>query len=162
MYDNPSHGGQCLAEFKLRYNRLRAHWALIPEAGDGPLARYEVYVEGRKVGIPKWQSWAREARAKLDEMLSGDNGQEGWPHDREWGESCGGKSTTCGGRALASHPRRVVFAGRAGPLKLGAAPVDSCLAKHRSPGAVDKPVGSLTQSRSNNFCLNAAPRQVRI
>ena len=76
MYDNPNHGRQCLAEFKVRYNRQRPHWALTPEAGGDPLTPYEVYVEGRKVGIPKWQGWAREARAKLDEMLAGHNGQE--------------------------------------------------------------------------------------
>ena len=76
MYDNPNHGRQCLAEFKLRYNRPRPHWALTPEAGGDPLTPCEVYVEGWKVGIPKWQGWASEARAKLDEMLAGHTGQE--------------------------------------------------------------------------------------
>ncbi len=69
MYDNPEHGRACLAEFRARYNRVRPHWALIPVEGGDPLTPYEVYVEGRKTQIPRWQGWAKAAKAKLDEML---------------------------------------------------------------------------------------------
>src|SRR5690606_36515462 len=33
LYENPGHARQCLAEFRDRYNELRPHWALQPEAG---------------------------------------------------------------------------------------------------------------------------------
>jgi len=29
-----------------------------------------VYVEGKKTGIPKWQSWATGAKKKLDELMA--------------------------------------------------------------------------------------------
>jgi transposase InsO family protein len=69
LYDSPSHGRSCLAEFQTRYNTMRPHWALIPEGGGDPVTPEEVYVGGVAVGIPKWQAWARAARAKLDKML---------------------------------------------------------------------------------------------
>lgn len=31
LYDNPLHASQCLEEFRLRNNRIRPHWALMPE-----------------------------------------------------------------------------------------------------------------------------------
>ena len=69
MYDSPEHCRQCLAEFQDRYNRLRPHWALIPEAGGDPVTPYDVYVAGVRTRIPRWQAWARAAKAKLDEMM---------------------------------------------------------------------------------------------
>jgi len=68
MYDNPEHCRQCLAEFQDRYNRLRPHWALVPEGGGDPVTPQEVYVDGVATQIPKWQGWAKAAKAKLDEM----------------------------------------------------------------------------------------------
>lgn len=70
MYDNPEHCRVCLVEFRERYNNRRPHWALIPEEGGDPLTPYEVYVEGCKTQIPKWQAWAKAAREKLDQMLT--------------------------------------------------------------------------------------------
>lgn len=69
MYETPEHGRACLAEFQTRYNRVRPHWALIPAAGGDPLTPQEVYVDGRKTQIPRWQGWAKAAKAKLDAML---------------------------------------------------------------------------------------------
>jgi transposase InsO family protein len=69
LYDHPQHARKCLAEFRDRYNRLRPHWALRPEAGGDPLVPEEVYRAGRAVQTPKWQSWAQTAKAKLDELL---------------------------------------------------------------------------------------------
>jgi putative transposase len=71
LYDDPQHARVCLAEFRNRYNRLRPHWALRPEEGGDPLVPEEVYAGGRTVQIPRWQGWAREAKAKLDELLGG-------------------------------------------------------------------------------------------
>ena len=31
---------------------------------------HDVYVGGVKVGIPKWQGWAKGAKAKLDQMMA--------------------------------------------------------------------------------------------
>jgi len=69
MYDSPEHCRQCLAEFQERYNGLRPHWALVPQAGGDPVTPADVYVGGVRTQIPKWQGWARAARAKLDEMM---------------------------------------------------------------------------------------------
>jgi putative transposase len=70
LYEGPQHGRQCLAEFRERYNRLRPHWALRPEVGGDPLVPVEVYaVGGQRVQLPRWQGWARAAKAKLDAML---------------------------------------------------------------------------------------------
>jgi len=71
LYDDPQHARACLAEFRERYNRLRPHWALRPEEGGDPLVPEEVYAGGRVVQIPRWQGWARAAKAKLDELLGG-------------------------------------------------------------------------------------------
>jgi transposase InsO family protein len=70
LYDNPEHARACIAEFRERYNQLRPHWALRPPEGGDPLVPYEVYAQGRKVGIPKWQGWAQAAREKLDQLMA--------------------------------------------------------------------------------------------
>lgn len=70
LYDGPAHARQCLAEFHDRYNNKRPHWALIPEEGGDPLTPQEVYSQSRAVKIPKWQTWARAAQEKLEQMLA--------------------------------------------------------------------------------------------
>ena len=69
LYDHPPHARACLAEFRTRYNSQRPHWALIPDEGGDPLVPDEVYAGGRQVQIPQWQTWARAAKAKLDELM---------------------------------------------------------------------------------------------
>ena len=69
LYDNPSHARECLNEFRSRYNTRRPHWALIPEAGGDPWTPEEVYAAGHAIRIPKWQSWARGAKEKLDALM---------------------------------------------------------------------------------------------
>lgn len=68
LYDHPQHARQCLAEFQARYNERRPHWALIPESGADPLVPVEVYAGGRTIQIPRWQEWARAAKARLDAL----------------------------------------------------------------------------------------------
>jgi putative transposase len=70
LYEDPEHARRCLAEFRARYNASRPHWALVPEAGGDPLVPAEVYAGGRSIRIPRWQGWARAARAKLAELLA--------------------------------------------------------------------------------------------
>jgi putative transposase len=70
LYESPQHARECLAEFRERYNTRRPHWALVPEAGGDPFTPAEVYSEGRKIQIPRWQKWARAAQAKLEEMMT--------------------------------------------------------------------------------------------
>jgi len=70
LYDNPSHGRECLGQFRSRYNERRPHWALIPEEGGDPLVPKEVYTSARSIQIPKWQGWAKGAKEKLDRMMS--------------------------------------------------------------------------------------------
>ena len=43
LYENPQHAHACLAEFHVRYNNVRPHWALVPEEGGDPLVPAEVY-----------------------------------------------------------------------------------------------------------------------
>jgi putative transposase len=69
LYEDPERARRCLAEFRGRYNASRPHWALIPEGGGDPLVPAEVYAGGRAIQIPRWQAWARAARAKLDALL---------------------------------------------------------------------------------------------
>lgn len=70
LYESPAHARQCLAAFRERYNQRRPHWSLVPEEGGDALVPREVYAEGRAIRIPRWQSWAVAAQAKLGEMLS--------------------------------------------------------------------------------------------
>jgi transposase InsO family protein len=70
LYDSPAHCRECLEEFRQRYNGRRPHWALVPEEGGDPLVPAEVYRGDRAVRIPRWQGWAKGAKAKLDKMLS--------------------------------------------------------------------------------------------
>ena len=69
LYDNPAHARECLAEFQTRYNTRRPHWALVPEGGGDPWTPEEVYVQDHATRIPKWQGWAKGAKAKLDELI---------------------------------------------------------------------------------------------
>lgn len=74
LYDSPAHARQCLAAFRQRYNQQRPHWALLPENDDpnaDPLTPEEVYQQGLAIRLPRWQAWARKAKEKLDQMLTG-------------------------------------------------------------------------------------------
>ena len=62
-----------LAEFQQRYNMLRPHWALVPEAGGDPVTPYDVYVSGQAIRIPKWQGWAKGAKKRLEQLLTKDS-----------------------------------------------------------------------------------------
>ncbi|MCO6440218.1 MAG: hypothetical protein J5I81_03840 [Nitrococcus mobilis] len=57
--------------FRSRYNEIRPHWALVPVDGADPVTPQAVYVHGHAVQLPKWQGWAKAARAKLREMIDG-------------------------------------------------------------------------------------------
>jgi putative transposase len=69
LYDHPQHCRECLAEFRARYNERRPHWALVPAEGGDVLVPADVYVLGHSIQIPRWQTWARAAQAKLDKMM---------------------------------------------------------------------------------------------
>jgi transposase InsO family protein len=69
IYDSPSHARACLSIFRDRYNTLRPHWALIPPGDGDPLTPVDVYVHGQAVQTPKWQAWARKAKAQLDQSM---------------------------------------------------------------------------------------------
>ncbi len=68
LYENPDDARACLAEFEARYNQRRPHWALVPEGGGGPVTPLEVYGGTVRPQLPRWQAWAREAKAKLDAL----------------------------------------------------------------------------------------------
>lgn len=65
LYDGVAHCRECLAEFHTRYNSRRPHWALVPKTGGDPVTPEEVYRGEVKTEIPRWQSWATAAQAKL-------------------------------------------------------------------------------------------------
>jgi transposase InsO family protein len=69
LYDNPEHCRAGIAEFRNRYNTVRPHWALVPEAGGDPVTPHEVYVSGMAIQIPKWQGWARRAKERLERLM---------------------------------------------------------------------------------------------
>jgi len=69
LYDSPEHARDCLAEFHKRYNTTRPHWALVPETGGDPLVPAEVYADGHKTKLPRWQAWAVDVKKKLDKLL---------------------------------------------------------------------------------------------
>jgi putative transposase len=69
LYTDPQQARRCLADFRARYNGCRPHWSLRPEEGGDPLVPEEVYAKGRVVQLPRWQSWAKAAKEKLDEMM---------------------------------------------------------------------------------------------
>ena len=69
MYEHPQHARECLAEFRARYNTRRPHWALVPESGGDPLTPHEVYARGMPIEIPRWQTWARAAQNRLEQLL---------------------------------------------------------------------------------------------
>jgi transposase InsO family protein len=70
LYEHPQHCRECLAEFRARYNEVRPHWSLVPEAGGDPLVPAEVYAQGQAIRTPRWQGWAKAAKKKLDELLA--------------------------------------------------------------------------------------------
>lgn len=53
------------------YNHIRPHWALLPLEGGDPLTPADVYVHGQAITLPKWQGWAKAAKAKLAQMMDG-------------------------------------------------------------------------------------------
>lgn len=69
LYEGPQHARECFAEFHRRYNQVRPHWALRPEEGGDPLVPADVYAHGRRIQVPSWQPWAREAKRRLDRLL---------------------------------------------------------------------------------------------
>jgi len=69
LYDSPSHARECIAQFRDRYNQQRPHWALVPEGGADPVTPHEVYADDCAVQLPKWQRWAQQAKAKLEQAL---------------------------------------------------------------------------------------------
>ena len=71
LYRGPSHARDCLAEFHMRYNMVRPHWALRPIGGGDPVTPVDVYVHGVAIELPRWQGWARAAQQKLLEMTDG-------------------------------------------------------------------------------------------
>lgn len=79
LYDSPARARESLEVFRRRYNDIRPHWALIPPEGGDPLTPADVYVQGRAVGLPKWQGWAKAAREKLQRMTENQH----FPHPAE-------------------------------------------------------------------------------
>lgn len=72
LYESPADAREKLAQFRERYNAIRPHWALEPAAGGDVVTPRDVYVDGTEITLPRWQSWAKAARNKLDEALAQD------------------------------------------------------------------------------------------
>ena len=60
----------CPDEFRVRYNTMRPHWALLPPEGGDLMTPHEVYVDGQAMAITKGQGWAKAAKEKLDQLMS--------------------------------------------------------------------------------------------
>lgn len=70
LYDSPEHCRECLSEFRDRYNQIRPHWSLVPEAGGDPVTPQDVYTGKTRTRLPKWQTWAQAAKARLDQLMA--------------------------------------------------------------------------------------------
>lgn len=70
LYDCPADCREKLAIFRLRYNTLRPHWALKPADGGDVVTPEAVYRGLVVTTIPRWQSWARDAKTRLDAKLA--------------------------------------------------------------------------------------------
>ena len=69
LYASPGEARESLEVFRRRYNEVRPHWALVPPEGGDPVTPAEVYVHRQRVGLPKWQGWAKAAREKLNASI---------------------------------------------------------------------------------------------
>ena len=72
LYDNPQDAREKLKAFRDRYNDVRPHWALEPAGAGDALTPTDVYVGGAQITLPRWQGWAKAAKAKLDESMQRD------------------------------------------------------------------------------------------
>ena len=72
LYASPAEAREKLAAFHRRYNEIRPHWALTPLDGGDPVTPIEVYLHRVETKLPKWQTWAKAAKAKLDKMMQQD------------------------------------------------------------------------------------------
>ena len=70
IYQNPGQCRDSLQEYRNLYNQVRPHWALLPEQGGDPMTPEDVYCQGHKTQIPKWQSWALKAKNTIDETMA--------------------------------------------------------------------------------------------
>ena len=61
-----------LQAFQAHYNQIRPHWALQPAAGGDVVTPDEVYRGKIAIVLPKWQSWAKAAKQKLDDAKAAD------------------------------------------------------------------------------------------
>ncbi|MHC4885191.1 MAG: integrase core domain-containing protein [Planctomycetota bacterium] len=68
LYDSPQQAQESLDTFRERYNYIRPHWALKPAEGGDALTPSAVYLDGAVTQLPKWQGWARAAKAKLEKL----------------------------------------------------------------------------------------------
>lgn len=66
IYENPPDARACLVEFDGRFNERPPHCALVPEGSGGRITPPVVYEGKVRPRLPRWQAWAREAKAKLD------------------------------------------------------------------------------------------------
>ncbi len=71
LYGSPQEAREKLDTFRQRYNEVRPHWALVPEAGGDPVTPADVYHRRVVVQLPAWQSWAKAAKEKLEKLQVG-------------------------------------------------------------------------------------------
>jgi putative transposase len=73
LYDSPHEAREKLDAFRHRYNKIRPHWALVPQTGGDPVTPAQVYRGGLAVQLPAWQGWAKAAKEKLEKLQVGQN-----------------------------------------------------------------------------------------
>ncbi len=76
IYRSPAQARDRLEIFRKRYNQVRPHWALVPEAGGDPVTPSDVYRHAMAIQLPAWQGWAKAAKEKIDAMLRGEKEQK--------------------------------------------------------------------------------------
>ncbi len=71
LYGSPPEAREKLDAFRERYNRIRPHWALVPETGGDPITPHEAYEGRTPIQLPAWQGWAKAAKEKIEKLQVG-------------------------------------------------------------------------------------------
>ena len=69
LYASPGEARESLEVFRRCYNEVHPHWALVPPEGGDPVTPAEVYVHRQRIGLAKWQGWAKAAREKFNAII---------------------------------------------------------------------------------------------
>jgi transposase InsO family protein len=71
LYTSPGEARESLAEFRVRYNQIRPHRALLPAGGGDVLTPVDVYLHGQAIELPRWQGWGQSSERETGRARAG-------------------------------------------------------------------------------------------